>query len=84
MEEKENKSIESNISEGMKEIGDNLSSLPHLIIGKKKEEFKEPLESLFNKKETNWINSIQKWGLIFAVGFIILFCIYRILNGWIF
>lgn len=59
-------------------------NIPHLIIGKKKEEFKEPPESLFNQKETKLIDNFKKWGLVIAVTIIVLYAAYRILKGWLF
>jgi hypothetical protein len=75
----EYKSLSDSLGESANQLGNNIRSLPHVVIGNKsKDHTPIPSKGLFNDKEQDIINKITKYGLIIAVVIIILYAIVRI------
>lgn len=74
------KEIGQNLEEGMKGLGNQIRSMPHLVIGKENTNPAEPKKPIFNEKESKVVDNIKKWGLILIVLIIIVYSIYRIFS----
>jgi hypothetical protein len=91
------KPIEQNLQGGMRDLGNQMEGIPHIIIGKKdkkKLEFQPsqqlppqlPLNqpnNIFNPKEQKILDRLKKWGLIIAILAITGYAAYRLLKGWL-
>lgn len=79
------KEIGQNLEEGMKGLGDQIRSMPHIKIGKETNSSpSEPRKPIFNEKEAEWVDKAKKWGLIFCVLVVVIYALYRILRGFLF
>ena len=78
----EYKPLEQNLEQGLSQLGNQVKSIPHIVIGKQDSislmNNKEQ-NNIFNEKEQAFINKLKKWGIIIAVGVIVIYVIYRIL-----
>lgn len=85
------KPLGENLEDGMKNLGNQIRSVPHIIIGGNKplpQQKSEPIspinnsnnntDDIFSPKEQKIINSIKKWGLVLAVLIFCGYAVYRI------
>jgi len=76
--------IEQNLQSGFKELGDQIGSMPHVMIPTPKDNKIGPGKEIFNKKEGNILNKLKKLGLIISILIVAGYVVYRVLKGWIF
>ncbi len=78
------RNITENLQSGMNDFNQGMKNIPHLIIGKNKEQNKDQ-KPIFNDKEQFLVDKLKKWALIVAIILVVGYAGYRVLGvvfGW--
>jgi len=71
------KGISENLQSGMKDLNQGMQNIPHLVIGKDKQ---NSSTKIFSDKEEKTIGKIRNWGLVIAVCVVVGYAGYRIIG----